>query len=66
MEKLTEEHKSIIKRFQNNFDKLTFAQQCILKLILEKDNVEEFQDNASFKHGANYYGDCHSDYYDSY
>ena len=66
MKSLTKEQKAIVEKFQNNFNKLTFAQQSIFNRILDRDNQFEFQDYASAKYVVNFYEDYHSDYYDAY
>lgn len=66
MEKLTEKQNAIIDKFQSNFDKLTFAQQSVLKRIQRRNRTLDFQDYASVRHVVVSYADYHSDYYDAY
>lgn len=56
--------KTIIEKFKENFDKLTYAQQAILGQILERDRLA-LQNDVSPKCVVNHYIDCHSDYYDA-
>ena len=65
MIKLKEEQKSIIRAFQNNFDRLTYAQQSVMKRFLEKDDVLAM-DTISLKSIVAYYVDSHSDYSDAF
>ena len=65
MIKLKEKQKSIISAFQNNFDRLTYAQQSVMKRYLEKDDVLAM-DTSSLKSIVAYYVDSHSDYSDAF
>ena len=62
MKMQNEEQKSIIEKLQKNFEKLTYAQQAILKRVQYKESNMFFQDGP--KYGSDY-NDCHGDYYDA-
>ena len=66
MIKLKEKQKSIISAFQNNFDRLTYAQQSVMKRLIEKDDVLATRDTISLKSIVAYYVDSHSDYSDAF
>ena len=63
MKKLNKTYENIVSIFQNNFDKLTYAQKIILRRIEEKLNdISLFQDHGGYDES---YSESHGDYYDA-
>ncbi len=63
MKILSKTQKEIIEKFQNNFDKLTYAQQIILEQIYIKCNTHTIDNESDFQ--DLHWDDVYSVYYDN-
>lgn len=63
MKILSKTQKEIIEKFQNNFDKLTYAQQIILEQIYSKSNTHTIDNELDFQ--DLHWDDVYSVYYDN-
>lgn len=64
MKILSKTQKEIIEKFQNNFDKLTYAQQIILEQIYSKSNTHTIDNELDFQ--DLHWDDVYSVYYDNF